>query len=85
MKQNPNSFIAKIVGVFTFEGFETGSISLVMMKNVTKCASIGIERIYDLKGSSYDREVMKPIEMKKKSSILGYLFSGILENNNMTD
>lgn len=66
LKNNPNSFIAKIIGVFTFEGFETGSMSLVVMKNFTKCPKTGIDRIFDIKGSSYDREVIRKISAKKQ-------------------
>lgn len=39
LSHNENTLIAKILGVFTFEGFETGSISLILMKNATKCPS----------------------------------------------
>ena len=60
--------IAKIIGVYKFEGFETGPISLIVMKNVTKCPKIGINRIFDIKGSSHDREVMI---MKKYKTEIG--------------
>ena len=58
MTQNPNSLIARILGIFTFEGFETGPISLILMKNISKCPKEAIERIYDIKGSTYDRAVI---------------------------
>lgn len=75
MNKNPDSFIAKIIGVFTFEGFETGSITLVIMKNVTKCSMIGVERIFDLKGSSHDREVIPRVTEVQKKTIFGSLLS----------
>jgi hypothetical protein len=58
------TFIAKILGIFTYEGFEIGPISIVMMKNVSKCPKGSVVRIFDLKGSSYDREVMKSVPGK---------------------
>ncbi|CAK67984.1 unnamed protein product (macronuclear) [Paramecium tetraurelia] len=59
---NPNTLIAKILGIFTFEGFEIGRISMILMKNIGKINKMAIQRIFDLKGSSYDREVIKTIK-----------------------
>ncbi|CAD8179979.1 unnamed protein product [Paramecium pentaurelia] len=58
--QNPNTLIAKILGIYTFEGFEIGRISMILMKNIGKINLSAITRIFDLKGSSYKREVHKP-------------------------
>ena len=47
------------MGIYTFHGFEVGSLSLILMKNLGKISSKAYVRIYDLKGSSYDRQVIK--------------------------
>ena len=47
------------MGIYTFDGFEVGSLSLILMKNLGKISSKAYVRIYDLKGSSYDRQVIK--------------------------
>ena len=65
---NPDTLIAKIIGVFKFEGFETSPIYLIVMKNVTKWPKIGINRVYDIKGSSYDREVNKSASNGKQQT-----------------
>jgi len=55
-KENPNSMIAKIFGVFTFERFEPyEQYHLLLMKNVCGYQSKYVERKYDLKGSTYTR------------------------------
>ncbi|CAD8197039.1 unnamed protein product [Paramecium pentaurelia] len=59
---NPNTLIAKILGIYTFEGFEIGRISMILMKNIGKINKLAIKRIFDLKGSSYDREVIKTVK-----------------------
>ncbi|CAD8084208.1 unnamed protein product [Paramecium sonneborni] len=56
---NPNTLIAKILGIYTFEGFEIGRISMILMKNIAKINKMAITRNFDLKGSSHDREVIK--------------------------
>jgi len=70
--------LAKILGIFTFEGFEVGRISLILMKNISKIGSEAFISIYDMKGSSHDREVLKKTKSpKKKSSSLLSLKDGI--------
>ncbi|CAD8098750.1 unnamed protein product [Paramecium sonneborni] len=54
---NPNTLIAKIYGVFTFEQENQKNINIIVMRNIAKTSNTF--RIYDLKGSSYDREVAK--------------------------
>jgi hypothetical protein len=56
---NQDSLIAKILGVFKFTGFETGEISFVLMKNIAKVPKQWIHRTYDIKGSTFDREVLR--------------------------
>ncbi|KAM3137825.1 hypothetical protein pb186bvf_010068 [Paramecium bursaria] len=54
---NPDSLIAKIYGIFTFEQTNERPINIIVMKNIARTTNT--YRIYDLKGSSYDREVAK--------------------------
>jgi len=56
---NPNTTIAKILGIYTFEGFETGRLTLILMKNIGKVNRLAFFRMYDIKGSRHDREVIK--------------------------
>jgi len=57
--ENPNTLIAKIIGIYTFEGFDIGRTTLIMMKNIAKVNRKAFLRVYDLKGSTYDRQVYK--------------------------
>lgn len=60
LTSNDNSLIAKIFGLYDFEGLEeSNSISLILMKNMAGVPKEYIQRTYDLKGSSFDREVIK--------------------------
>lgn len=59
LTNNSHTTLAKILGIYTFEGFEVGSITLILMKNIGKISTSAYLRVYDLKGSSYDREVLK--------------------------
>ncbi|CAK85804.1 unnamed protein product (macronuclear) [Paramecium tetraurelia] len=54
---NPNTLIAKIYGVYTFEQENQKNINIIVMRNIAQTSNTF--RIYDLKGSSYDREVAK--------------------------
>lgn len=65
---NPSTTLAKILGIFQFEGFEVGRIQLIMMKNIGKISSDAYLRSYDLKGSSHDREVLKINKNSKSKS-----------------
>ena len=57
-RSNPHSLIAKIYGLFLLEGEQVEkTYRLILMKNITGCAKEQIKRVYDLKGSKYDREV----------------------------
>ena len=59
VSRNQNTLIAKILGVYNFTGFETGPISFVLMKSIVKVPKQQVCRIYDIKGSTFDREVLK--------------------------
>lgn len=57
---NPKSLIVKIIGVFSFE-FEQVSqpVNVFIMENIFRAENKRIMRNYDLKGSSYNRQVGK--------------------------
>jgi hypothetical protein len=57
---NPNSLLAKIYGLFTFRGKQMQrTYHVILMKNILGCTRQSVERLYDMKGSSHDREVIK--------------------------
>ena len=65
-KVNPDSRIAKVFGLFTFERENAGSkIHFVIMENVCNVPEKYILRRYDLKGSTYDRDALKGTEVSK--------------------
>lgn len=66
---NPNSLIAKIYGLFTFEKENAGSqLHFIIMENISLVPNKYILRRYDLKGSTHDRDALKgsPIESLEK-------------------
>jgi len=58
IKQNPQSLITKIYGVFEFKGLETSDITFILMRNIAPTPSAFIKRRYDLKGSTHNRRVL---------------------------
>lgn len=62
---NEDSLIVKIYGVYTFT-INKQVNSLLIMRNLTQCPSQYIERTFDLKGSTYDREVSTSKKNKGK-------------------
>jgi len=69
---NPNSLIAKIYGAYTYENTDLGlKFNIILIKNICGLPSRFVERIYDLKGSRYDREVMKNQEVENVSDLRG--------------
>jgi len=58
--ENPDSLISKIYGIFTFERNDiSGSKThILLMRNIASCPGEYIERTFDLKGSSFDREAL---------------------------
>lgn len=62
---NEDSMIVKIYGVYTFT-INKQVNSLLIMRNITQCPGEFIERTFDLKGSTYDREVRKEKKNKGK-------------------
>lgn len=63
---NEDSLIVKIYGVYSFS-INKQSNSILIMRNITQCPSEYIERTFDLKGSTYDREVTASKKNKGKS------------------
>jgi len=60
LKMNPNSIIAKIYGVFTFEIAEPPErYNLILMRNINGYPSDCVDRKYDLKGSTVGRIAIK--------------------------
>lgn len=61
LKKNKDSMIAKIYGIYTFErkDIKDQSTSVLLMRNISACPRQYVLRTYDLKGSTFDREVLK--------------------------
>ena len=57
LRKNKDSLIAKIYGVYTFSSKDSKQ-HLFLMRNIASCPKEFIIRTYDLKGSTYDREVL---------------------------
>jgi len=71
-QENPNSLIAKIYGIFTFERFDPyEKYNLILMKNVSGFPSNYVERKYDLKGSKYTRVTIPPEEYRQIHDLKG--------------
>jgi len=49
--------VVKIYGVYSFAVNNTQNSSILIMRNIAQCPGEYIERTFDLKGSTYDREV----------------------------
>jgi len=74
----PNSLIAKVYGAITFENTdEKLRFNLIIMKNVCGFPSKFVERVYDLKGSKYDREVFKNKEIHNFSELKNYVLKDL--------
>ena len=60
MKRYPESLICKIYAVFTIK-FDDLAVeqTIIVMENLAKISSKHIMCTYDLKGSTYDRQVLK--------------------------
>jgi len=59
--ENPNSLIAKILGVYTIKfDLDEKPYTVILMENIAKVPKKCIQVSYDLKGSKYySREVIK--------------------------
>jgi len=69
-KEHPNTLISKIYGIYTFENQDLDlKFNLILIKNICGFSKNYIERAYDLKGSSYDREVLKTGVVNSKEEL----------------
>jgi len=73
LKKHPRSLIAKIFGIYSFEGLNENPIHLVLMKNIAACKKEFIERTYDLKGSTFDRAVLNKEYQSFSKSLSKYI------------
>ena len=57
-QDNPNSLLAKILGVFTVKCPKMGNINIMLMENTLRIKRVDqLKYIFDLKGSKVDRKV----------------------------
>jgi len=74
----PNSLIAKVYGAITYENTdEKLRFNLIVMKNVCGFPSKFVERVYDLKGSKYDREVLKGKDVRSRQELKNYVLKDL--------
>jgi hypothetical protein len=57
VSQRPNSILARIYGIYTIKKEELKPVSLILMGNTKMSNDKLIEHVFDLKGSSINREV----------------------------
>lgn len=58
--KHPDSFIAKIYGIYSFTNEKTQfTTRIILMRNISAVPRQYILKTYDLKGSTYDRQVLK--------------------------
>ena len=58
LKENPDSIISRLYGVYTIRMEKIATVHLMLMSNTLKFRNADkIERIFDLKGSTVSREV----------------------------
>ncbi len=65
LKNNRDSLITRIYGIFEFHDLEDESIILILMRNIRGCSTAVKETVlrkYDIKGSSFDREVLRGVD-----------------------
>lgn len=55
-RENPNSLLARIYGIFTVRMEELVPVHILLMSNAAQCGKL-IEYVFDLKGSMINREV----------------------------
>lgn len=70
LKNNPNSLIARIYGVFKVEMEDIETVNLLLMANTIRCnSSQAIQNVFDLKGSVINREVKITKKIKNTSTL----------------
>ena len=58
LRNNPNSLIARIYGIFTVQMEDIEPVDLLLMANAAHCGPT-IENVFDLKGSIVNRNVLE--------------------------
>ena len=77
-KECPYSLIAKVYGAYTYENTDVGlKFNLVLMKNICGFPSKFVERAYDMKGSRYDREVLKLQQITNPALLKGLVLKDL--------
>jgi 1-phosphatidylinositol-4-phosphate 5-kinase len=66
----PNSLLARIYGVYAIEMDGCDPVYLILMGNSKKCKDEHVKRIYDLKGSMVNREVIGDESSFKNTAVL---------------
>jgi len=66
-EKHPNTILAHIIGLYTIDFKEVRQrFSIILMENISKCEKREIKRVYDMKGSTYSRKVIKEREVDKE-------------------
>jgi len=77
-EQNPHSLISKIYGAYTYENTDLGlRFHFILMKNICGFPSKFVDRAYDMKGSRYDREVLKGQQIDSKAQLKGMILKDV--------
>jgi 1-phosphatidylinositol-4-phosphate 5-kinase len=70
LRDNPNSLIARIYGVFKVKMEDIVPVNLLLMANTIRCKSSSlIMNVFDLKGSVVNREVKMTKKLKNTSTL----------------
>ena len=80
LNQNPNSLLAKVLGVFTVKQQSTDPVCVMLMENTLRVENQDdLINVFDLKGSSVDRKApdnagtLKDINFKKRCNTPDFL------------
>lgn len=65
--KHPESLLVKLLGVFKFERLDVDKdpIHLVIMKNLSMSHKSTNLRVYDIKGSQFNRSALKELKIKE--------------------
>jgi len=71
LKEYPNTLIAKTYGIYTYANADLGlKFNIIILKNINGFSSKYVERVYDMKGSTYDRQVVRT-SISSKADLTG--------------
>ena len=65
VKEHKKTLITKIYGIYTVVIKNASSVNVILMQNLFGCSPRHIERMFDLKGSTYQRKTKNPQKWKK--------------------